>query len=134
MYSLKTGVIPDKEQLLSLYADVGWTAYTRYPDSLHRAVRNSYEVYTVWLEEELVGLLRLVGDGEHIAYVQDLLVKEAHQRKGLGSRLLERMEEDCFAIRQKILLTENTEKTVNFYRKNGWQSADERSCTAFLNL
>lgn len=134
MYSLKTGVIPDREQLLSLYADVGWTAYTRDPDSLHRAVRNSYEVYTLWLGEELVGLLRVVGDGEHIAYVQDLLVKQAHQGKGLGSRLLKRMEEDCFAIRQKILLTENTEKTVNFYRKNGWQSAEERSCTAFLNL
>lgn len=134
MYEMKVGEIPGKEQLISLYADVGWTAYTRNPDSLLRAVKGSYAVYTVWFGEELVALLRVVGDGESIAYVQDLLVKEAHQRKGLGSWLLTEMEEDCLSIRQKILMTEDTEKTVGFYRKNGWQDAEERSCRAFLNL
>ena len=71
---IKIGLFPRREQLLELYTDAGWIAYTSDPDRLERAVRQSQAVYTAWDGSRLAGLLRAVGDGETILYVQDLLV------------------------------------------------------------
>ena len=84
----KAGLFPSREQLLELYADAGWAAYTREPDRLERAVRQSLAVYTAWDGERLVGLIRAVGDGETILYVQDILVLGRYQRQGIGRALV----------------------------------------------
>lgn len=38
---IKTGIIPEKDQVLALYEDAGWTAYTDEPDILMKAIENS---------------------------------------------------------------------------------------------
>jgi ribosomal protein S18 acetylase RimI-like enzyme len=38
---------------------------------------------------EIVGVLRGVSDGEWVCYVADLAVREGHQRKGIGTGLLD---------------------------------------------
>ena len=60
---IKTGIIPEKEQIISLYDDAGWTAYTDEPDLLMEAIKNSLKVWTLWDGEKLIGLARTVGDG-----------------------------------------------------------------------
>lgn len=41
---IKVGIFPEKEQILHLYEDVGWTAYTDEPDFLMKALENSLNV------------------------------------------------------------------------------------------
>ena len=134
MYAVKDGIIPTKEQLTALYASVGWLAYTREPERLYRAVEQSRTVYTVWQDEELVGLLRVVGDGEVIAYVQDLLVQPHHQRQGLGKRLLETFREEHRHIRQRVLLTDDQIRNRQFYEQTGWRSLEERGLLGFVDF
>lgn len=55
--------IIDERQLMNLYESVGWRAYTEEFDRLQTGIRHSLEVITVWHDEELVGLIRAVGDG-----------------------------------------------------------------------
>ena len=81
--------IPSLEQLLTLYDSVGWSAYTCEPDRLERAVTSSLSVFTAWDGPHLAGLVRAVGDGETILYIQDLLVRPSYQRRGIGRHLLE---------------------------------------------
>ena len=131
MYPIKDGIIPAKEQLTALYADVGWTAYTRDPEKLLRAVKQSLAVYTVWDGDDLIALLRTVGDGESIVYIQDLLVKKACQRRGIGRALLTRVLEDSRHIRQKVLMTDNVPETSAFYRACGLRPAGEYGCAAW---
>ena len=38
---------------------------------------------------QLLGIIRSVGDGHSIVFVQDILVFQGHQRKGVGSALLQ---------------------------------------------
>ena len=73
--------LPRREELVALYDAVGWGVYTRDPDNLERAVRQSLWVSTARdARGQLVGLVRVVGDDATIAWVQDLLVHPDHQR------------------------------------------------------
>ena len=130
---IKIGLFPRREQLLELYTDAGWIAYTSDPDRLERAVRQSQAVYTAWDGSRLAGLLRAVGDGETILYVQDLLVHTRYRRQGIGRALLERVRADFAHVRQKVLLTDaGDSQAVVFYRSQEWFPAEKAGCAVFL--
>lgn len=66
--------LPSDAALVRLYNDAGWVAYTDDLPALRTALENSLYLLCVYEEEELVGLLRAVGDGVSILYIQDILV------------------------------------------------------------
>jgi ribosomal protein S18 acetylase RimI-like enzyme len=43
--------------------------------------------------DEVVGMARIVGDGGSVYHVCDMAVRPDHQRRGLGSRMMERLME-----------------------------------------
>lgn len=129
---IKTGIVPDKKDLLDLYNDASWTAYTDEPDLLMEAIKNSLKVWTLWDGEKLIGLARTIGDGSTIAYLQDILILKAYQGQGLGSRLLSCILEENKNIRQFVLLTDNSEMTKNFYKKAGLRPVGDHACLAFM--
>ncbi|MBM6861320.1 GNAT family N-acetyltransferase, partial [Clostridium saudiense] len=82
--------------------------------------------------EELVGLIRVVGDNISIIYIQDILVKENYQRLGIGSNLLQLVLNRYNNIKQIVLMTDNTEKTKLFYKRNGMGSFEEFNGVGFI--
>ncbi|HLU86050.1 MAG TPA: GNAT family N-acetyltransferase [Vicingaceae bacterium] len=120
--------------LLSLYNDANWLAYTNSPDLLQQAVSNSLYVLTAWENEQLVGLIRLVGDGLTIVYIQDILVMKSHKRRKIGSLLLQKALEKYKNVRQKVLLTDDNEETRGFYEALGFSSCDKGDLVAFVKL
>ncbi len=129
---IKEGTIPDIESVLNLYNDVSWSAYTSNPEQLKNAIRNSLKIWTAWDDDLLIGLIRVVGDGYTIIYIQDILVLEAYQRRGLGSQLLKIVLEEYKDVRQIILLTDDSEKTIRFYEKNGLKQVGKYNSVAFM--
>lgn len=129
---IKVGILPEKEQILALYEDVGWTSYTDEPDLLMKAIENSQKVWTLWEGEKLIGLARTIGDGATIRYLQDILLLKAYQGRGLGGNLLKEIMKENKKIRQFVLLTDDTEKTKGFYKKLGLSEASDYSCLAFM--
>ncbi|BDR60807.1 GNAT family N-acetyltransferase [Lactobacillus xylocopicola] len=121
----------DLDQLIKLYTSVGWTAYTQSPENLSAAVANSLTVITAIDAGQLVGLIRLVGDGLSIIYVQDLLVQPTYQRRGIGTQLLNLAINQYRSVRQKVLLTEEAAETRAFYEKCGFSSCDRGNLVAF---
>lgn len=129
---IKTGIRPEKEQVIALYDDAGWTAYTDEPDLLMKAIENSLKVWTLWDGEKLIGLARTIGDGATICYLQDILILKAYQGRGLGTDLLKKIMKENEIIRQFVLLTDDTEKTKGFYNKLGLTEVGDYSCLAFM--
>ena len=78
----------DLGELLHLYASVGWTNYTDKPEMLQKAWENSLLTLGAYDGGRLVGVIRTVGDGYSIVFVQDILVLPEYQRRGIGTRLL----------------------------------------------
>lgn len=124
----------NQADLLSLYNDANWLAYTNSPDLLQQAVSNSLYVLSVWENGQLVGLIRLVGDGLTIVYIQDILVMKSHKRRKIGSLLLLKALEKFKNIRQKVLLTDDNEETRGFYEALGFSSCDKGNLVAFVKL
>lgn len=121
----------EKDQLEQLYASVGWVMYTNDLDRLDKAIGHSLSVIAAWHQENLVGLVRVVGDGYTLIYIQDLLVHPKYQNEGIGSTLLKQMLNKYHHVRQKVLLTDNAANVRNFYEKFGFTSCDKGSLIAF---
>ena len=124
----------NEEQILQLYKSVGWSAYTEYPDVLRKGFDNSLLTLAAYDGEELMGIIRTVGDGYTVVFIQDLLVFPEHQRKGIGSALLQAILERYSHVRQIELATDNTPKTIAFYKSMGFREMSEIGCCGFMKL
>ncbi|SCB92450.1 GNAT family N-acetyltransferase [Bacillus wiedmannii] len=122
------------EQLERLYTDVQWYAYTKDIEVLSQDIWQSLEVITAWVGEELVGLIRIVGDGLTSIYIQDILVLNAYQNQGIASQLMQQILCKYRTVRQKVLLTEEALDVRHFYEKNDFLSCNKGSLVAFSKL
>ena len=61
----------NQADVLALYQAVGWNMYTRDPKKLERAIAQSLSVLGAHDGNRLVGLIRAVGDGETILFIQE---------------------------------------------------------------
>ena len=129
---IKEDIIPEVEELLNLYNDVQWLAYTDDSARLKNAMDNSLKVWTCWDDDKLVGLARVIGDGYTIIYIQDILVLESYQGQGIGSKFLKLILEMYKSVRQIVLMTDETEKTIKFYQKNGLVNASDYKIVTFI--
>lgn len=108
-------------EALALYESVGWSAYTRDPGLLVRAIRNSSFVVTARSAGGvLIGLARVVSDDASICYLQDILVDPAFQGTGVGRTLLEAVQARYGHVRQTVLLTDNEPGQRAFYEALGF--------------
>lgn len=129
---IKEDVIPNLDSILNLYNDVLWSAYTTDPKQLENALKNSLKIWTAWDEDLLVGLARVVGDSCTIVYIQDILVLNSYQKKGIGSQFLKIILDEYKDIRQIILLTDDTDRSIRFYEKNGFTKVSKYKTVAFM--
>lgn len=123
---------PAFEQILDLYNSVGWTNYTQNLDMLKQALDASLYTLYAYEGEELLGLVRAVGDGFSSVFIQDLLVKPDHQRKGIGKALMEQVLTTYSHAYQIQLATKASEKNLAFYQSLGFQELTNRACTGMI--
>ena len=124
----------EEQQVLALYKSVGWSAYFREPEALKRGFSQSLCVFGAYDAEQLVGLIRAVGDGETIVFIQDILVKPEYQRRGIGRALVAKLLERYAQVRQIHLLTDDLPETVGFYQGVGFTPVEQIYAKAFTRL
>ena len=121
------------EDVLPLYEAVGWTNYTTKPEMLKAAYENTLHVLAALNDEgKLVGILRAVGDGASIVFIQDILVTPEYQHQGIGTKLLQMTLEKYKNVYQIQLATDDSTKTVSFYESNGFTSLTSLNCVSFI--
>lgn len=120
------------EEIKRLYTEVGWIAYTEDMSALEQGYKNSLLVLAAYENDELLGIIRVVGDGYTIVFIQDILVFPDKQRKGVGTALLKAVLDRYPDVRQVELTTDNTEKTVAFYKSIGFSEFSEIGCCGFM--
>ena len=130
-FSIKEYRNYNEEEILNLYKSVGWINYTDNPKMLEDAYVNSLRILGAYENENLIGIIRVVGDGYSVVFIQDILVYPEYQRQGIGTALLNQILQDYKHVYQKHLLTENTEKTIQFYKSLGFTMDTDMECRAF---
>ena len=121
-----------EDEIKRLYTEVGWSAYTENMLALEQGYKNSLLVLAAYENEELLGIIRVVGDGFTIVFVQDILVFPEKQRQGVGTALLKAVLAQYPDVRQIELTTDNTPKTVAFYKSLGFSELSEIGCCGFM--
>ena len=122
--------IPSCEALMKLYNEVGWTSYTKTPDVLEAGYQTSLYVQSAYCRDQLVGVIRAVGDGHTIVYIQDLVVHPSYQRQGIGSALLKAVLKQYATVRQVMLLCEEEDSLLAFYHRHRFVNVQNFGCEA----
>ncbi len=101
---------------------------------LKNAYSNSLKTYGAYVDEKLVGIIRAVGDGYSVVFIQDVLIRPEYHRRGIGRALMQRIVDEYKDVYQIHLLTDYTEKTVGFYKSMGFLMDTDIDCRAFTKI
>lgn len=105
---------------------MGWTAYTRDPELLTKAIRSSSFVVAARNEDGgLVGLARTISDDATICYLQDILVRPTLQGTNIGRALVEQVSARYQHVRQTVLITDNDPGQRAFYEAMGFTEGSD---------
>lgn len=127
-FLITPGADVSDSELLALYESVAWAAYTRDPELLVQAIRNSSFVVTARSAEgKLAGLARAVSDDATICYLQDILVVPEFQGNGVGRQLVTAVQARYGHVRQTVLLTDDEPGQRAFYEALGFREGADFS-------
>ena len=121
-------------EILPLYEAVGWSNYYEHPEILSKAYAGSLCTLAAYEEGKLIGLIRAVGDGHSILFVQDILVYPEFQRRGIGTALMQALLQRYPHMYQIELATDTSDKNIAFYKSLGFQPLHEIGCCGFMKM
>ena len=125
--------VPDIDNLMNLYTDVGWGVYLDSPKKLLESLKKSQDVISAWDYEKLVGLVRTIGDKTTILYIQDLIVLHDYKRKKIATTLVKMLLADYTDMRV-VLLADNYDEPRKFYESLGFCSSNSINTTCYIKL
>ena len=112
---------------LRLYTSVGWE-----PPGIgqvQKALENTIATFTAYDNDKAIGMVRLIGDSGMSFYIKDFAVVPAYQSKGVGTLLLNALEDYIkehiapdWAVSLELI---SSKEAVGFYQKHGFE---ERPC------
>jgi len=88
-YSLKLAN-PSTKDFLLLRAKVGWGDLDA--DLAEKSLNNSLFHVTIYYDQQLIGMARVVGDGAMYFYIQDVVVDPDYHKQGIGTALMDTIE------------------------------------------
>jgi len=121
------------KEVKELYRTVSWTAYLKDDEKLIRAFDNSLYLVGVFDDDKLIGLIRCVGDGEHIVMVQDLLIAPNYQQQGIGTYLFDAILQKYSNVRMFVVLTDIEDEVDNkFYQSFNLKKIEHRNMVGYI--
>lgn len=87
--SVIVGQLPSAAQYNQLRAAVGWGVYAE--DVIEQALPNTLYCLCAFVDGDLVGMARVIGDDGMVYYIQDVIVLPEYQRQGIGTQMMDRV-------------------------------------------
>lgn len=123
------------EMVKKIYQEEGWRTYLGDDEKLARAFHNSLYILGAFEEENLIGFVRCVGDGEHILLVQDLIIDKKHRRQGIGTILFKKIWEKYADVRMFQVNTDLYDEADNrFYQSFGMRKLVEGDMISYFRV
>lgn len=123
------------EQVKEIFREQEWNAYLRDDEKLTRAFSRSLFLLGAFEGKKLVGFVRAVGDGEHILLVQDLIVRRAYRRQGIGKKLFRSVWDTFRGVRMFHVVTDMYDEADNrFYASFGMKKIEEGQMVSYYRV
>lgn len=108
-------------ELYRLFLAVGWASDDNTTqemiDNFNIGFKNSTFVFSAWVEERLVGCVRVLSDLHFRSVIYDLAVLPEYQNKGIGKELVKRCINSCESSEWLV----QTDMAKGFYEKIGFK-------------
>lgn len=117
---LHEGAVPPAAQIIALYRANKWSSADK-PDHLVRALAGSHGLVTAWADDRLIGLGNALSDGHLVVYYPHLLVHPDWHSRGIGARILRRLQHRYADFHQQVLIADAD--ATGFYERLGFTRA-----------
>ena len=114
-----------QEQVQQLFLSVNWVS-GNYPERLYKALMNSSTVLTVWDNDKLIGLTRVLDDTAMLAQIHYVLVHPDYQGKGIAGKMIE-------YVKEKYKGMPEDKNNVPFYEKHGFSVMENGAAIQICN-
>jgi ribosomal protein S18 acetylase RimI-like enzyme len=81
--------LPSSEEYNELRRMVGWGIYDNVV--IEKSLPNTLYCVCALVENETVGMARIIGDDGLVYYIQDVIVMPEYQRQGIGNKMMDRI-------------------------------------------
>lgn len=81
--------LPTPTEYNALRSAVGWRPHPE--DAIAKALPNTLYCICAYVDDELAGMARVIGDQGLAYYVQDVIVIPAYQHQGIGTQMMDRI-------------------------------------------
>lgn len=121
-----------QEQVQQLFLSVNWIS-GNYPERLYKALMNSSTVLTVWDDDMLVGLTRVLDDSEMLAQIHYVLVHPDYQGQGIAGKMIEHIKEKYKDFLYIEVMPED-KNNAPFYEKHGFSVMENGAAMQICNI
>ena len=104
----------------NLYDTTNWGPIERDVGFYSDALRGSWASIAAYDGDSLVAFARAISDGKLHAFITEMIVDPAYQRRRLGERLLKRLVDRCQAAGITDIQLFCAQGKSGFYLKNGF--------------
>lgn len=121
------------ESIKDIYRKESWNAYLKDDEKLIRAFDKSLYIIGAFDNYKLIGLIRCVGDGEHILVVQDLIVDPEYQKRGIGTYLFKKIMQRYSEVRMFMVVTDIEDVVDNkFYQSFNFKKLEDKNVIGYI--
>lgn len=99
-----------QDDVVELYTSGDTELYTDY-DQLYSSILNSDYCISVFDDEQLIGIIRSNGDGNHNQYIAEIVMHAGHPTHGIGSKLLDAYLTAAADVRKIYILSHEHYRT-----------------------
>ncbi len=117
------------DKLYQLFLAVGWTredgVTQEMMDNFNIGFIHSTFVFSAWIDDKLVGCVRVLSDLHFRSIIYDLAVLPEYQKKGIGRELVRRCRNACEGSEWLV----QTDMAKGFYEKMGFKESRDHFLT-----
>ncbi len=78
--------MPTPVEWVELRIESTWEIYNE--EIFQESIKNTLYAITVYDQSTIIGMGRIIGDGQICFYLQDIIIKKAYRGKGIGKKIV----------------------------------------------
>jgi spermidine synthase len=109
------------KQIVKVYKDANWWYEYDNLRKLKKIIKGSFLFFVVILNNDVIGIARIISDGINDAYIQDFTILKEFRNQGIGTKFLRFILKKLKNKGFKWIGLISQKRTVSLYRRAGFK-------------
>jgi len=119
--TIKNPKIQRLKQIIKVYKDANWWYEYDNLRRLKKIIKGSFLFFVVLLNNDVIGIARIISDGINDAYIQDFTILKEFRNQGIGTKFLRFILEKLKNKGFKWIGLISQKRAVSLYKRAGFK-------------